>query len=39
MFNDDENINNAKKNKAISRRYNACGKTEYNTRTYIIKVE
>ena len=35
----DENVNNAKKNKITSRRYGACGKTGHNARTCTIKIE
>ena len=39
MSDDNENVNNTKKNKATSRRCGACGETGYNTRTCIIRVE
>ena len=39
MSNNNKNVGNVKKNKATSRRYNACGEIEYNARTYIIKIK
>ena len=39
MFNNNENVGNAKKNRATSRQYGACGETGHNARTCIIKIK
>ena len=39
ISNNNKNINNAKKNKATSRRYDICDKIKHNTQTYLIKVD
>ena len=39
MSDDNENVGNAKKSRATSRRYDACGKTGHNARTCTIKVK
>ena len=39
MSNNNKNVNNVKKSRAISRRCGACGKIGHNARTYIIKVK